>query len=197
MPLCTVFLRDESSWDEPHLGRDERHRSDHSHPESCAGILRTAWVQSSRPHRFARPVKKASLLSAPIAGICCVTGACTTSSDGDVVAGKRFFEEQCIDCHVAEPGDAGGVQGPSLVGLIGRSAGSDTNFPYYTQPMRESGLTWDATSLDRFLAAPEQTVPGTAMVLAVAKPEDRQNLIAYFMRAAANGRAAHPASDSQ
>ena len=137
------------------------------------------------PDRFANAVNKPSPMTAATATMCCVVSACTTSSGGDTSAGKRLFETQCVDCHVAEPGDGGGMQGPSLIGVIGRRAGADANFPYYSQPLRDSGLIWDATSLDRFLAAPEQTVPGTMMVLSVTKPEDRQDLIAYFEHAAA------------
>jgi glucose/arabinose dehydrogenase len=46
--------------------------------------------------------------------------------------------------------------------------------------MTESGLTWDAATLDRFLASPTTAVPGTTMPISILKPEDRLNLIAYL-----------------
>ena len=46
--------------------------------------------------------------------------------------------------------------------------------------MRDSKLSWDAATLDRFLTAPTTVVPGTSMVVPVSKQSDRDNLIAYF-----------------
>jgi glucose/arabinose dehydrogenase/cytochrome c2 len=97
----------------------------------------------------------------------------------DANAGKAFFRQQCALCHSAAPGDFGGAQGPSLIGLVGRQAASDANFGY-TRELKASKLTWDAASLDRFLSAPMTAVPGTAMVIAVPNGVDRANLIAYF-----------------
>jgi glucose/arabinose dehydrogenase len=46
--------------------------------------------------------------------------------------------------------------------------------------MLQSGLTWDAPTLDRFLTSPTTAVPGTTMPIAVGDAGMRQNLIAYF-----------------
>jgi glucose/arabinose dehydrogenase len=97
----------------------------------------------------------------------------------DAGAGKLFFSQQCSLCHSAAPGDDGGAQGPSLIGLFGRPAASDPNFGY-TRELKASRLTWNAPTLDRFLSAPTSVVPGTAMVSAVPGSTDRANLIAYF-----------------
>jgi len=96
----------------------------------------------------------------------------------DSNAGKTFFGQQCALCHSAEPGDNGGAQGPLLHDIIGREAGA-TNFSY-TRAMASSGLTWTADTLDRFLAAPTQVIPGSSMVIPVADSDMRDNLIAYF-----------------
>jgi glucose/arabinose dehydrogenase/cytochrome c2 len=105
--------------------------------------------------------------------------ACAVPALGaDANAGKTFFRAQCALCHSAEPNDNGGAQGPSLNGVFGRhAAGSEYG---YTQAMKDSKLTWDATTLDRFLASPTTVVPGSAMVIPVQKPVDRENVIAYF-----------------
>jgi glucose/arabinose dehydrogenase/cytochrome c2 len=97
----------------------------------------------------------------------------------DAGAGKAFFRQQCALCHSAEPGDNGGAQGPNLNGVLGRRAASNGDFGY-TQALKDSNLTWDADSLDHFLTSPTTVVPGSAMVIAVPKAEDRANLIAYF-----------------
>jgi cytochrome c len=97
----------------------------------------------------------------------------------DANAGKTFFRAQCALCHSAESGDNGGAQGPNLNGVFGRQAASNGDFGY-TQALKNSNMTWDAAALDHFLTSPTSVVPGSAMVIAVPKPDDRANLIAYF-----------------
>jgi glucose/arabinose dehydrogenase/cytochrome c2 len=96
----------------------------------------------------------------------------------DAAAGKQIFQQRCAICHSAEPGDNGGAQGPSLIGVFGRRAA--TSAFAYTSALKGSGLTWNAAGLNRFLAAPGEVVPGTSMVVAVPQAADRDNLIAYF-----------------
>jgi glucose/arabinose dehydrogenase/cytochrome c2 len=112
----------------------------------------------------------------------CATGwvlAAAPAFAAEAGAGKSLFRERCSVCHTAESGDDGGAQGPSLIGLIGRAAASAPQFSY-TAALRDSKLTWDEATLQRFLAAPTGVVPGTSMVLAVPDGTDRDNLIAYF-----------------
>jgi glucose/arabinose dehydrogenase len=112
---------------------------------------------------------------------------------GDAAAGRSVFQQQCSICHTAARGDHGGAQGPSLIGVFGRRAAGDSTFSY-TQALRDARLTWDAATLDRFLASPSTIVPGTAMPVAVADHAQRGNLIAYFASLAAS--AAQPQSAS-
>lgn len=110
----------------------------------------------------------------------------------DAAAGRTLFKQQCSVCHTAEPGDNGGAQGPSLIGVYGRRAASDPSFGY-TKALQDSKLTWDAPTLNRFLTAPTKVVPGTAMVVAVDEKTQRADLIQYFKgvkAAAANTPAA-------
>lgn len=93
-------------------------------------------------------------------------------------AGKTFFRQQCALCHSAEANDNGGAQGPSLQGVFGRAAA--TGAFSYTQALKDSKLSWDASTLDRFLAAPTTVVPGSAMVVPVTNAADRANVVAYF-----------------
>lgn len=85
---------------------------------------------------------------------------------------------QCKTCHSVEPGRNG--IGPSLAGIHGRKAGTVPGYAYSTA-MKMSGLTWDDSTLDRFLEAPRNTVPGTKMVYAgQGDPAKRAELIAYL-----------------
>lgn len=85
---------------------------------------------------------------------------------------------QCATCHRVEPG-ARSI-GPSLAGVFGAKAGHVGNFAY-SSAMRGSGLVWDEATLDAFLGAPAQTLPGTKMSYAGLKdPAQRQAVIAYL-----------------
>jgi glucose/arabinose dehydrogenase len=121
---------------------------------------------------------------------------------GDAGHGKILFQQSCAICHAVALAPDNSVvikQGPSLVGVIGRKAGTGEKFNY-TPAMMTSGLTWDAPTVDRFLTNPMAMIPGTTMPIAVAKPEDRADLIAYLATltgkgdvSAAGGSAPSPA----
>jgi glucose/arabinose dehydrogenase len=123
---------------------------------------------------------------------------CGPAQGADVTAGKTFFRQQCSLCHSAEPGDNGGAQGPSLIGVFGRKAASVTSFDY-TKALQDSNLTWDASTLDRFLASPPTVVPGTAMAVSITDETARTNLIAYLqsVKAAAPNSPATQAGTTQ
>jgi glucose/arabinose dehydrogenase len=91
-----------------------------------------------------------------------------------------FFQQNCALCHATglEARPASG-QGPVLAGVVGRPAASLGNFGY-SKALEASHLKWDAATLDRFLSAPGKLVPGTAMVISVANPADRGDLIAFL-----------------
>jgi glucose/arabinose dehydrogenase/cytochrome c2 len=109
--------------------------------------------------------------------VSCVVAASAPAADA--TAGKALFRQQCALCHSAQPDDNGGAQGPNLNGILMRRAASSGSFSY-TRALRASKLTWDAATLDRFLQSPTTVVPGAAMVIAVPKQQDRDNVIAYF-----------------
>jgi cytochrome c2 len=61
---------------------------------------------------------------------------------GDATHGKIFFERNCALCHADTLGPGNAVivrQGPSLVGVFGRPAGTGSNFTY-TKAMVGSGM---------------------------------------------------------
>jgi glucose/arabinose dehydrogenase len=101
---------------------------------------------------------------------------------GDANHGKILFQQNCAVCHADTlgPGDTTiAKQGPSLVGVLGRRAGAGPNFNY-TKSLKESGLTWEASTLDRFLTNPTAMVPGTTMAMIIANPADRADVIGYL-----------------
>jgi glucose/arabinose dehydrogenase len=118
------------------------------------------------------------------AGLLAAAGAATAQEPkiGDSAHGRVLFEQSCALCHAASLGPDGAEvikQGPSLAGVMGRRAGAGTSFNY-TKALSGSGLTWNAGTLDKFLANPSTDVPGTTMPVAVANLSDRADLIAYL-----------------
>jgi len=85
---------------------------------------------------------------------------------------------QCKACHSVEPGKNG--IGPSLAGIWGEKAGAVPGFDF-SDAMKESGLTWNQANLDKFLADPRGTVPGTKMAFGGLKDAaKRQEVINYI-----------------
>ena len=100
---------------------------------------------------------------------------------GDPAHGKQVFVK-CQACHSLEAGV--NKVGPSLNGVIGRQSGSAESFNY-SDAMKDAHLTWDAATLDKYLAKPKEVVPGTKMAFpGLPKEKDRADVIAYIQQAA-------------
>lgn len=103
--------------------------------------------------------------------------AATPATTGDPNAGAKIYA-RCEACHAL----AYDRTGPRHCGLIGRKAGSVPGFDY-SDAMKQSGIVWNAQSLDRFLADPAKTVPGTTMGYAGVKDaQERADLIAFLQQ---------------
>lgn len=96
-------------------------------------------------------------------------------ADGDAALGKAVFS-RCSACHAVT---AQNKIGPGLAGIVGRKAGSVPGFRY-SKALAASDTVWDEASLEQFLAGPAKMVSGTNMSFALAKPDDRANVIAYL-----------------
>lgn len=107
--------------------------------------------------------------------------ACTGAQAQDARRGEKIFES-CRSCHAVDK-DAPNPVGPSLHGVFGRPAGSHRDFRY-SPAMRRSGITWDAKSLDAFIADPQKTVPANRMPFdGVPNARDRADLLSYMRQA--------------
>jgi len=104
-------------------------------------------------------------------------GATPATTGADLDAGAKIYA-RCEACHAL----AYDRTGPRHCGLIGRKAGSVPGFDY-SDAMKRSGIVWNAQTLDRFLADPAKTVPGTTMGYAGVKdPKERADLIAFLQQ---------------
>ncbi|TGQ22210.1 cytochrome c family protein [Mesorhizobium sp. M00.F.Ca.ET.217.01.1.1] len=98
----------------------------------------------------------------------------------DAAAGEKVFTK-CKVCHIADQ-DQNKV-GPSLQGVIGRTAGTHPGFTY-SMAMNEagkSGIKWDEPTLTKYLQDPRGMIKGTKMVFPGLKnDQDVANVIAYL-----------------
>ena len=96
----------------------------------------------------------------------------------DAIAGQAVFKTQCGICH--SPSLGKNMVGPSLFGITGRKSGSVEGF-HYSAPNKSADITWSAETLDKYLTAPREVVPGTTMTYAGLKDDaKRADLIAYL-----------------
>lgn len=114
-------------------------------------------------------------------GLVWLAASPAVAQDDPVAAGEKVFR-RCVVCHKIGDGATNGA-GPSLEGVMGRTAGSleDFDFSEAMVTAGENGLVWDAATLSAYLANPKEMVPGNAMVFAGLKSEeDRAAVIAYI-----------------
>jgi cytochrome c len=104
----------------------------------------------------------------------------------DAAAGEKVFA-QCRACHqVGET--AKNAVGPHLNGLFGRAAGSVEGYNY-SAANKNSGITWDEAVFKEYIQNPRAKIPGTKMIYAGLKDEQRINdLIAYLKQFDATGK---------
>ncbi len=97
----------------------------------------------------------------------------------DPEIGARKFG-RCAACHRINPG-APDLGGPNLYGVYGQPMGRNSQRFGYSAALRDAGGTWDAATLDAWIADPARRVPGTTMMFSgVSDPLDRADIIAYL-----------------
>lgn len=97
---------------------------------------------------------------------------------GNVSRGKSVFEENCSVCHSVMAGK--NKFGPSLHGVVGRPAGSITDFNY-SAAMKKCGQVWSTEALNAYIANPKKVVPGNRMPFdGLPDEKDREDLITFL-----------------
>lgn len=97
----------------------------------------------------------------------------------DVAAGEKAFVV-CRACHQIGP-TAKNFVGPVLNGVVGRPAGTYPGYNY-SAANKNSGLTWDEATLQKYLANPQQVVKGTKMIFPGIKDPAKVNDVIAFLK---------------
>jgi cytochrome c len=95
-------------------------------------------------------------------------------------APEQVFNNACRTCHTIREGD--NRLGPNLYKIIGRKAGSLPDYNY-SAAMKDAGFVWNEDNLARFIANPDEVVPGNNMkpYAGLASADDRRKAIAFLL----------------
>ena len=137
---------------------------------------------SSRRGGHVRHRKRVFLISA-LSGMACMLSSpsalpqASQGLEGDL--GRQAFNNACRTCHMVREGD--NRLGPNLYKIVGRKAGSLPEYAF-SSAMKEAGFVWDEEKLDRFIANPDQVVPGNSMKPygGLSSSDDRKKIIAFL-----------------
>ena len=115
------------------------------------------------------------------------TSASSSSGSGEIMAllasasvadGEKVFKK-CAACHSIAKG-GGNKIGPALWGVLGRQAGSVSDYKY-SKAMAAHGKKWSFEEMNSFLIKPKDWIKGTKMSFAGLKSKnDRVAVILYM-----------------
>ena len=160
---------------------------------SAAPVQTAAPASAPAPTQSAAPtMPHARMAAVKNSGQAPTAQAAPVSGDVAVGKGKLVFRK-CQVCHSLEPGKNG--IGPSLSAIVGKKAGSVSNFNY-SPALKGSNLTWNVATLATFLSDPQKTVPGNKMPFPGLKTENERSTLLAYLAAGAPSVATAPAAAS-
>lgn len=98
------------------------------------------------------------------------------SEKGDAKRGQDVFAKRCTGCHSLDEDK----EGPRLRGVFGKKAGTVSAAFKYSEALKNSNVTWDAPSLDQWMADPDKIIPNSDMFFRVPRADERTDVIAYL-----------------
>jgi cytochrome c len=84
-------------------------------------------------------------------------------------------KKRCTGCHSLDQIKIG----PRLRGVYGRPASKDSQFEY-SDALKSATITWDESTLDRWLSDTESVIPGNDMSFRLDDAGERGDIIAYL-----------------
>ena len=115
------------------------------------------------------------------------TSASSSTGSGDIMAllasasaadGKKVFKK-CAACHSIAKG-RGNKIGPALWGVLGRQAGSISDYKY-SKAMATHGKPWSFEEMNGFLIKPKDWIKGTKMTFVGLKKETERAAVILYM----------------
>jgi cytochrome c len=145
-------------------------------------LMLLAWPRSSRrdaPVRRRNRIFLIGTLSAAAYLLPSPSALPQASQGAEDPSGQQAFNNACRTCHIVREGD--NRLGPNLHKVVGRKAGSLPDYGF-SSAMKEAGFVWDEEKLDRFIANPDEVVPGNSMKPfgGLASSGDRKKIIAFL-----------------
>lgn len=94
-------------------------------------------------------------------------------------SGQQAFNNACRTCHMVKEGD--NRLGPNLHRIVGRKAGTLPDYGF-SSAMKDAGFVWDEEKLDRFIASPDEVVPGNSMKPygGLASSDERKRIVGFL-----------------
>lgn len=120
-----------------------------------------------------------SLYAFVVATVMLAPVMCAADTTPDIENGKATFNTMCSVCHSVQK-TGGPAEGPNLIGVVGREAASQPDFTRYSAALKDSKLTWNKKTLDKFLQSPMAMVPGTFMPMLIPDDKTRADVVAYL-----------------
>ena len=114
------------------------------------------------------------------AAACVILAGLTAAAAEPASDGKVAFNNYCRTCHSTKADD--NRLGPSLHGIVGAKATQVAGYGNYSQSLKQSGLTWDESTLDRYVADPEKLAPNNNMkpYKGIPDPAVRKRIIEFL-----------------
>lgn len=124
------------------------------------------------PNAAARAAQRLAALPAPY-------------NQADLANGRQTFQ-LCSACHTIVEGGAD-MTGPNLHGVFGRRAASVASYKY-SPALQNTSWVWTPELLDKWLASPQTTLPGTKMsFVGIKDAKARIDVIGYLMMETSSG----------
>jgi cytochrome c len=140
---------------------------------SFIGKARRHVTPDSEHEEFPLAMRSNLLITALISGS--LIAAAASIAQNSTAPSTAF--NSCEVCHSV---DGINGTGPTLKGVVGRQSGTVPGFRY-SRAMKSAGITWDDKSLDRYLADPQELVPGNVMPFSgIVDGAQRAAIIAYL-----------------
>lgn len=98
------------------------------------------------------------------------------NEQSDAKRGQDVFAKRCSGCHSLD----NDKEGPRLRRIYGKKAATLSTTFNYSEALKNSNVTWDAPSLDQWMADAEKIVPNSDMFFRLPRANERADVVAFL-----------------